>query len=110
MNLWRPTADEFSNRLRGVQTAPIGEKPIGTDRKPIGTDGKPIGTDRDALVRDYLLDHASASASELASVLGLGPDRTRAVLREMASRGVIVKMSDKRYARYTLPKDKAEEA
>ena len=117
VNLWRPTADGFTNRLRGGQVAPIGEKPIATDRKPIATDRKPIATDRkpiatarDTLVTDYLLAHVSANASELATVLGLGPDRTRAVLREMAGRGVIVKTSDKRYARYALPKDKAEEA
>ena len=89
VNLWRPTADEFAARLRGEATG--------------ATDRKPIATDRDAIVTDYIRDNGAASASELALALGLGPDRTRTVLREMASRGLILKMSDKRYARYRLP-------
>ena len=97
VNLWRPTADQFAARLRG-------EEPIATDRKPIATDRKPIATDRDLLVTEYIRDNGTASASELAPVLGLGPDRTRTVLREMTGRGLIVKTSDKRYARYELPR------
>lgn len=57
------------------------------------------------MVRAYIEDHGSAVASELAAVLGLGTERTRAVLREMTKRGIVVKLGDKRYTRYILPGD-----
>lgn len=77
---------------------------IPQETKPIGTDRKPIGTDRDEIVISCLAEKGSAGVSEVAELLNLGKDRTKAILRDMVRRGIIEKVGDKRYTRYTLPK------
>ncbi len=114
VNLWRPSAEEFAARLRGESvpsaTDRTAEKPIETDRKPIEgaekpieTDRKPIACNRDALVVAYLAEHGDAGIAELADILGLGKDRAKAVVRDMVTRGVVLKVGERRYARYALP-------
>ena len=118
VNLWRPTADEFSNRLRGVQMAPVGEKPIGTDRKPIedrlgpmedrlGPIRDRLGTlegDKEAKIIGYVQRSGFATASELASYLGISAGYARKLLRGMAKKNIIIKVGDNRYTHYELPK------
>ena len=59
-------------------------------------------TDRKQAVIEFLKEHGQAKAPELSSVVGLSDGRVRAVLREMASEGIIEKISDDRYAYYVL--------
>ena len=100
VNLWRPTAEQFGAYLRGEGDRAIGRRSAESDDN---ADKKPIATDRDALIVRYLESAVSANADELAGVLNLGKDRTRTVLRDMVHRGIIVKLGDKRYTRYSLP-------
>lgn len=110
VNLWRPSADEFAARLRHEQPMRTDRQSMAVDRQSIAVDGQsievgvlPKASDRDKAVLELVGNGGEASASELAESLGLSKSRMRAVLQEMAGRGLIVKVGDKRYTRYVLP-------
>ena len=97
-------------RQEHFQQTPQVKKPIETDRKPIETDRKPIEGkpsasqgEREQIVLEFIRKYGSASNSDLAEQLGLGPDRTKAVLRQMVKEGLLKKTGEKRYTRYLLP-------
>jgi len=59
-------------------------------------------SDRKQAVVAYLKEHGHARVSELAGIIGLSDGRVRALLREMAGDGTIIKVGDKRHAHYIL--------
>jgi DNA-binding IclR family transcriptional regulator len=48
----------------------------------------------------FLEEHKQATAADFTQVTGLSGSRVRALLREMASQGIIEKVGDNRYAYY----------
>jgi predicted HTH transcriptional regulator len=91
------------------------EQPIGqssdnkpsdmTDRQPIATDIQPMTTDRESQIVSYLANQGPSGVAEIADLLGLSKDRTRAILRGLTERGLIRKLGDKRYTRYVVTGD-----
>ena len=59
-------------------------------------------TDRKRNVISYLEENNQAKASDFEIVLGLSDGRVRALLREMAAEGTIIKRGKNRYAYYVL--------
>ena len=59
-------------------------------------------SDRKQAIVAYLKEHGHARVSELAGIIGLSDGRVRALLREMAGDGIIIKVGDKRHAHYIL--------
>lgn len=110
VNLWRPSADEFAARLRHEQPMETDRQSISVDRQSIEVDRQSIevsalpgASDRDGAILEIMRERGEVTASELAELFGLSKSRMRAVLQEMAEHGLIVKVGDKRYARYMLP-------
>jgi len=68
----------------------------------VATDGQPFATDRTSAIVAYIAKHGRAGVSDLAIVLGLSKDRTRAIVRELAAEGVLAKHGNGRYTYYTL--------
>lgn len=59
-------------------------------------------TDRDSQIVSYLAKQGPSGVAEVADLLGLSKDRTRAILRGLTERGLIRKLGDKRYTRYAV--------
>ena len=121
VNLWRPANEQFATYLHGaVAVSATDGKPTTatdeqltrqssdnkpsdtTDRQPISTDRQPMTTDRDSQIVSYLAKQGPSGVAEVADLLGLSKDRTRAILRGLTERGLIRKLGDKRYTRYVV--------
>lgn len=80
-----------------------------TDKTPINTDKTPINTgripqkDRTRLILDAIAQQDSVANGDIAELLGLGPDRTKEILRQMVSEGLLVKTGNRKATRYRLP-------
>jgi Fic family protein len=77
-------------------------QPHATGKQPESNHMQPDTSDRDARVVAHLAAVGTASAASIAALLGLSKDRTRAVLRDMARRGLIRKLGAGRSTRYAL--------
>lgn len=128
VNLWRPTNEQFATYLHGAVAVAATDgkpttatdeqlirqssdnkpsdttdrQPISTDRQPMTTDRQPMTTDRDSQIVSYLAKQGPSGVAEVADLLGLSKDRTRAILRGLTERGLIRKLGDKRYTRYVV--------
>lgn len=78
------------------------EQPDATGKQPDATGKQPYGADRDTQVISFLASVVRASAGDIAAILGLSKDRTRAILRDMAQRNLIQKHGAGRATRYGL--------
>ena len=56
---------------------------------------------KDAVIA-FLKEHKQAKTTDFIDIIGLSDGRTRALLREMVSDGIIEKVGDKRYTHYVL--------
>jgi ATP-dependent DNA helicase RecG len=63
-------------------------------------------TDRKSAIVAYLDANQKATAPEIAQYLGLGNRWARAILRQMAEEGTLMKMGDNRFAYYVLNRQK----
>lgn len=88
---------------RGHQVT-TGKQPDATGKQPEYNRMQPDGMTRDARVTSFLAKAKRASAADIAELLGLSKDRTRAILRDMAQRGLIQKLGSGRATLYVLAK------
>ncbi len=89
--------------LVGVLEQQEGQAQLESDRMAtVSNRLQPYGGDRDAMVMSFLSKQGCATVGDIAKLLGLSKDRTRAVLRDMAQRGLIVKVGAGRATRYEL--------
>ncbi len=76
------------------------------NEQPMATDGQPMddrwATDRVSIISQYLDEHGRASVADIARLLGLSKDRSRAIVRSLVSESVLVKHGNGRYTYYTL--------
>lgn len=73
-----------------------------TDKTPINT-GRVPQKDRTRLILDAIAQQDSVTNGDIAELLGLGPDRTKEILRQMVSEGLLVKTGNRKATRYRLP-------
>lgn len=93
----------FHKALVGVLEQQEGQAQLESDRMAtVSNRLQPYGDDRDAMVVSFLSKQGCATVGDIAKLLGLSKDRTRAVLRDMAQRGLIVKVGAGRATRYEL--------
>ena len=76
-------------------------KPIGTDGKPIGTDGRSIDARTEGIISLFEASD-TITTSDVARTIGLGMDRSKALVRELVKQGLLVKHGNGRYTHYTL--------
>ena len=77
---------------------------IKSNDKKVGiksNDNRISGKQKDAIIA-YLTDHIQATSSELSSLLGVGQERTRKVLRELVAEEIIVTEGANRNRLYKL--------
>ena len=75
-----------------------------TSDKKVGiksNDKRIAGKQKSAIIA-YLTDHIQATSSELSSLLGVGQERTRKVLRELVDEGIVVTEGGNRNRIYKL--------
>ena len=76
------------------------------NEQPMATDVQPMddrwATDRVSIISQYLDEHGRASVADIARLLGLSKDRSRAIVRSLVSESVLVKHGNGRYTYYTL--------
>lgn len=77
-------------------------QPVATGKQPENNRLQPYRSDRDVQVTAFLASVGRASTGDVAAILGLSTDRTRAVLRDMARRGLIQKYGAGRATQYGL--------
>lgn len=80
------------------------EQPENNRIQPENNRIRPHGDNRDVQVVSFLASAGRASVGDIAAILGLSKDRTRAVLRDMAQRGLILKYGAGRATQYGLRK------
>lgn len=94
--------DVLEQQEAADQRVATGKQPENNRMQPENGWKRQFGDDRDAQVTDFLSSVGQASARDIAALLGLSADRTRAVLRDMVRRGVIQKLGSGRATRYGL--------
>lgn len=68
----------------------------------LASDGRALASDRQALVIGFAREQGTIRTSDAAGLLGVSRQRARAIMREMADAGVLVKHGNGRYTYYTL--------
>ncbi|MBQ2673634.1 MAG: putative DNA binding domain-containing protein [Prevotella sp.] len=88
------TIEKTSDKKVGIKS---NDKKIG-----IKSNDKHIASGQKRAIIGYLTDHIQATSSELSSLLGVGQERTRKVLRELVDEGIVVTEGGNRNRIYKL--------
>lgn len=86
-----------------------------TDGQPMVTDGQPMATDgyasianRNDVIAEFVGGRGQATIADIAAIVGLSRDRTRAVVRGLVAQGILAKHGNGRYTYYTLKSEGRE--